>query len=119
MNLYPYLRQHGFRSKCSTVTNLLEYMEVLTKAVDLQVPVDVNYLDCKKVFDMVPHKRLLTKLHGYGIRGNVLAWIKDFPNNRKQFVEIRGQYSSQLRVTVAAPGNFHWGGGGGAEGWLG
>ena len=28
--------------------------------------VHINYLDCKKVFDRVPHQRLLTKLEAIG-----------------------------------------------------
>ena len=31
-----------------------------------------------KVFDKVPHKRLLKKLSGYGIKGKVYNWIKEF-----------------------------------------
>ena len=75
--------QHGFRQKKSTVTNLLEYMEILTSAFDMQIPVDVNYLDCKKAFDTVPHKRLLVKMHGYGIRGQILAWIENFLKDKE------------------------------------
>lgn len=39
------------------MTNILEYLEQLTRAVDQQilVPVDLNYLDCRKAFDTVPH----------------------------------------------------------------
>ena len=57
------------------MTNLLVYMELLTNAMDSQIPVDVNYLDFKKAFDNVPHQRLLAKLHAFGIRGLVLRWI--------------------------------------------
>ena len=60
--------QHGLREKRSTLTNLLAYMEILTEAVDNQIPVDVNYLDCRKAFDAVPHERLLRKLEAYGIK---------------------------------------------------
>lgn len=85
------------------MTNLLEYMENLTIAVDSQIPVDVNYLDCRKAFDTVPHRRLMVKLHGYGIRGNVLKWIEEFLNGRKQSVEIRGESSDLLDVTSGVP----------------
>ena len=95
--------QHGFRQGRGTVTNLLEYMEILTKASDEQIPVDVNYLDCKKAFDTVPHKRLMAKLYGYGIQGRILKWIEGFLENRKQYVEIRGVRSDTLEVTSGVP----------------
>ena len=45
---------------------------------------DIIYLDLKKAFDSVPHRRLLAKLDSYGIRGNVLLWLQDFLTNRTQ-----------------------------------
>lgn len=95
--------QHGFRRNRSTLTNLLVYMEHLTKAVDQQIPVDINYLDCKKAFDTVPHKRLLVKLSAYGVRGKTLAWIEEFLSNRQQTVEIRGKKSGSLPITSGVP----------------
>ena len=70
--------QHGFRSRRSCLTQLLEYFTELHDIVDLGDPVDAIYLDCKKPFDTVPHKRLIKKLESYGIRGKVLRWIKNF-----------------------------------------
>ena len=95
--------QHGFRQRRSTLTNLLVYMEALTMAVDQHIPVDVNYLDCRKAFDTVPHKRLLLKLKAYGIRGKLLSWIEDFLSDRTQVVEIRGEISESLAVTSGVP----------------
>ena len=47
-----------------------------------------------KGFDKVPHQRLSAKLSHYGINGNiVLAWIKDFLNNRHQTVILEGEHS--------------------------
>ena len=46
--------QHGFMPKKSCTTNLLEYLEMLTKAVDGGEKVDVVYLDFAKAFDLVP-----------------------------------------------------------------
>ena len=43
--------QHGFLAKRSCLTNLLEFLEHVAKAVDHGKPVDVIYLDLKKAFD--------------------------------------------------------------------
>ena len=64
---------------------------------------DINYLDCKKAFDTVPHARLLKKLESYGVRGNILQWIRSFLSGREQYVEIRGTKSDRLRVTSGVP----------------
>jgi len=53
--------QHGFTQKCSCLTNLLEFMEIITQHVDDGLPVDVIYLDFHKAFDKVPHARLIEK----------------------------------------------------------
>ena len=68
--------QHGFMAGRSCVTNLLEYLEELTKLVDRGASVDVVYLDFAKAFDKVPISRLLEKCRGLGIEGNILGWIK-------------------------------------------
>ena len=39
---------------------------------------DVVYFDFSKVFDSVPHTRLLLKLQTYGINGQHLSWYKSF-----------------------------------------
>jgi hypothetical protein len=53
----------------SCLTNLLEYLEVLTKLVNEGHSVDVVYLDFTKAFDKVPHRRLLLKMKAHGIDG--------------------------------------------------
>ena len=80
------IKQHGFIKGKPCVTQLLEFMEDITEAIDQGHKVDVIYLDYSIAFDKVPHKRLLTKISGYGIKGNVLYWISDFLGNRKQRV---------------------------------
>ena len=51
--------QHGFTKQKSTVTNLIEALNVWTEALSHGLPVDIVYLDFEKAFDKVPHKRLL------------------------------------------------------------
>ena len=91
--------QHGSLAGKSCVTQLLEFLEDVTSALDKGEDVDVIYLDMSKDFDRVPHKRLLRKLWGYGIRGNIHSWIKDFLSNRKQQVNVNGKLSKLIPVS--------------------
>ena len=72
--------QSGFRNGRSCITQLLEVLEGLTASIDAKqdIHVDVIYIDFQKAFDTVPHKRLITKLYGYGIQGKLLNWIQNF-----------------------------------------
>ena len=95
--------QHGFRSGMSCLTQLLEYFMDLENALDEGDGVDVIYLDCRKAFDTVPHKRLLVKLKQAGIEGQVGLWIQNFLTDRQQRVAIRGTYSGWRRVWSGVP----------------
>ena len=61
--------QHGFKAGHSTVTNLLEALNVWTEALMHRHPIDVIYLDYAKAFDTVPHPRLLRQIYSLGIQG--------------------------------------------------
>ncbi len=95
--------QHGFRQGYSCVTQLLETIDDWTEAIDNGEDVDVIYLDFKAAFDKVPHQRLLKKIKGYGLDGEVFGWLKDFLSNRKQRVKINGHASSTKSVTSGVP----------------
>ena len=64
---------------------------------------DVILLDFTKAFDSDPHQRLLEKLKGYGIGGNLLNWITHFIAGRKQRVSFRGHFSPWTMVTSGVP----------------
>ena len=85
--------QHGFRKGYPCVTQFIDVCEKWTEELDNKNSVDVIYLDFQKAFDKVPHKRLITKLKGYGIQGNVIKWMEDFLKDRKQRVQISGSSS--------------------------
>ena len=74
------------KKKC--VTQLFKAMEEVTALLDNKHSIDIIYLDFRKAFDTVTHERLLQKLESYGIAGNIIAWIKQFLNDRMQFVKV-------------------------------
>ena len=82
----------------SCLTNLLETLECWTKALDRGVGIDVIYLDYKKAFDSVPHRRLIEKLKGYGINGHLLEWITSFLTSRTMRVGVKGSFSEWIEV---------------------
>ncbi|XP_072025359.1 uncharacterized protein [Amphiura filiformis] len=83
----------------SCTTNLIEYLEVITKTVDEGIPVDVVYLDLAKAFDTVPHRRLVEKIKAHGIEGKLLYWIEAWLTDRKQKVVTQGAESEWKEVT--------------------
>ena len=82
--------QHGFRTRRSCETQLVTMIHDLTSAMDKGTQTDMVVLDFSKAFDRVPHKRLLQKLHHYGIRGHLHQWVSDFLTGRTQNVVIEG-----------------------------
>ena len=97
-------RQHGFMKGRSCLTNLLTSLETITTALDEGSGIDVIYLDYAKAFDTVPHRRLMTKLHAYGIGWSLLLWIEEFLTNRRQKVSVRGTDSEAECITGVPQG---------------
>ena len=95
--------QHGFLKGKSTTTNLLVYMETLTRLMDQGHAVDVLYLDFAKAFDKVPHQRLLAKCKGLGLDGRVLEWIRVWLEDRQQRVVLNGEASEWADVVSGVP----------------
>jgi len=95
--------QFGFRSKHSCESQLLITINDIAKDIDRNLQVDAAILDFSKAFDRVAHSRLLYKLNYYGIRGNVLQWLKSFLCGRTQQVVVEGSSSSICQVTSGVP----------------
>ena len=91
--------QHGFLKARSCLTNLLCFLEEITKWVDDGSPVDVVYLDFQKAFDKVPHQRLLLKLKAH----DVINWIEKWFTHRRQRVIVDGEISNWKSVLSGVP----------------
>ena len=85
--------QHGFTKNKPCLTNLLETLEDITPCLDNGERVDIVFLDYRKVFDSVSHKRLVHKIARYGFGEVFTRWINNFLSERTQTVSIRGEFS--------------------------
>ena len=83
--------QFGFRSCHSTVDLLLLTIHGIALALERHSSLHCLLLDFSKLFDSIPHERLLLKLDAIGIRGKLLAcnWI------------LRGFLTCQVQRVVA------------------
>lgn len=95
--------QYGFRNKRNCVLQLLDVLDDWVTNFDKSEQTDVVYLDIKKAFDTVPHRRLIEKMQGYGFGGKLIEWVKNFLKDRRQRVCIDGKYSSWKNITSGIP----------------
>ena len=95
--------QHGFRKRRFCEIQLIITLNDLAKGLNSKQQIDAVLLDFSKAFDRVPHQRLLLKLQFYGLRGEVLQWIRAFLTGRTQRVLIEGQSSSTSLVKSSVP----------------
>jgi hypothetical protein len=99
--LYPL--QHGFRSKRSCETQLLEFVDDVSSNMSSGKQTNVLVMDFSKAFDKVSHSLLIHKLNHYGIRGKTNTWIQNFLSNRTQAVVVDGETSNSISVESGVP----------------
>jgi Reverse transcriptase (RNA-dependent DNA polymerase)/Endonuclease-reverse transcriptase len=95
--------QHGFVKTRSCATNLIEFLDYLTEAAERGEATDAIFLDFAKAFDKVPRRRLLEKLAGIGVGGNILGWIEKWLSGRRQRVVLNGAASDWEPVKSGVP----------------
>ena len=95
--------QHGFLKARSCLTNLLCFLEEITKWVDEGSLVEVIYLDFQKAFDKVPHQRLILKLISLGMGNSIVNWIEQWLTDRRQRVDVDGEVSRWKSVLSGVP----------------
>ena len=78
-------------------------VERVSKTLDTGKFVIGVFLDLRKAFDTVNHDILINKLEYYGIRGNILNWLKSYLSNRTQYVHYNGYDSDKKTITHGVP----------------
>jgi hypothetical protein len=95
--------QHGFVSKKSCTTNLLESLDYITMNIEMKIGLFIIYLDFSKAFDKVCHRLVAHKLRSYGICPRIVAWVISFLTNRKQRVILGNNLSDWADVLSGVP----------------
>ena len=95
-------QQHGFRKKSSCESQQILTIQDLVSSKEEHEQMDAVFMDFNKA-DKVGHQRLAIKLDHYGIRGNLLQWLKNFLAKRSQQVLVGGHSSSPAPVTSGMP----------------
>ena len=98
-----YDKQHGFRSKLSCETQLIEYTADVLKTMQDRKQCDTIVMDFSKAFDKVAHNRLIFKLERIGVDVQACRWIRSFLSDRSQKVVIDGEESDPAPVTSGVP----------------
>lgn len=97
------VEQHGFTSRRSTVTNLVEFTNDLANNINSKQQTDAVYTDFTKAFDSVNHTLLLHKISGYGVCGPLFKLLTSYLSGRTQVVVIDGGISNSEIVTSGVP----------------
>ncbi len=109
--LYDYLTennilsplQSGFRKCYSTLTSLLDVIDIIHQSVEDGKGTGILFLDLKKAFDTVNHCPLVKKLCQYGIGNSSLKWFTNYFSDRQQIVEINWAKSDWELVKAGLP----------------
>ena len=94
--MYPL--QHGFQRVLSCESQLIEFIDDVTKNLDQGKQTDCLIMDFSKAFDKVSHSLIIHKLKHYGITGKTNEWIKNFLRDRTQSVVVEGETSTSIPV---------------------
>jgi len=95
--------QHGFIAGRSCLTNLLEAFEAWTRLLEEGFGLDVIYLDYRKAFDTVSHRKLIEKIASLGFPQDLVDWIKSFLEQRRMKVKLGGSSSFWADVLSGVP----------------
>ena len=95
--------QYGFRNNNSTEDAVLNMLTQIYSGLDSNSSVIGIFLDLMKAFDTVNHKRLVSKLEHYGVRGIAKNWFMDYLENRTQITRVAGNVSDNVSVNSGVP----------------
>lgn len=95
-----YSHQFGFRPKSNTENAAIELTNLIMRAIDQKKIVTGVFMDLKKAFDIVDHKKLLQVLEKYGVRGSISKMLESYLDNLKQVVKVENKLSEEKVIST-------------------
>ena len=101
--------QYGFRKSHSTEMASLELVDRILYFMDNgDTPIGI-FFDLSKAFDTLNHNILLHKLKHYGSSKNSTGLIKNYLENRTQYVNFDNVNSDHQQISTGVPqGSISW-----------
>ena len=96
-------KQNGFRTKRSTVYTIFDFTSDLLTSYNDNLNVIAIYIDFKKAFDTVNHKKLINKLKNFNFSENLIKLLQNYLDNRSQSTCMGGECSTSLNMTYGVP----------------
>ncbi len=100
MNLFWMHNQYGFRKHHETNHAVIKAINAILNAKKQGEITIAVFMDLKKAFDTVNHKKLLMKIKRYGIPTEL---IKSYLEQRTQFTTVGDQKSKKEIITCGVP----------------
>ena len=96
IQLMLYLRRYnlivstrsGFRPRHSSESILIKMTDDWLAAMDQGFYTGAIFLDLRKAFHVVNHDLFIAKLETYGCSSSTLPWLRSYPSDRRQCVEL-------------------------------
>ena len=100
--LYP--KQFGFQTGHSTEHAIVQLVDQILESFEYNKYTLGVFIDLSKAFDTVDHSILLKKLELYGVTDRNHLWFKNYLSNRKQFIQINNEETTELEtITCGVP----------------
>jgi hypothetical protein len=99
--------QHGFVKGCSTVSNLVQFTNVVIGEIEDGWQVDGVYTDFSKAFDRVFHGLLKFNL-SILFAGSLLCWMGSYLIGRTQRVRLEDYLSESIQCHSGVPQESHF-----------
>ena len=95
--------QNGFRTKRSTIDNLIIIQQEIHAAFKKKEFFLAVYLDVKKAYDCVNRAKLLNIIKRFGIKGNIFEYFKEFLGKRFNRVRFKNTSSDFVEFNNGMP----------------